>query len=298
METPADRIMADIRWLADPAREGRGVGTPGLVASGEYIEKRYKDLGLAPGGDNGFRQTFPITTGVNVEEGTSLKLGTIAVPRDAMTPVGYSASGEAKADLVLAGYGISSKDLGVDDYAKLNVKGKIVVVRRFVPEGGKFTEVDAQRRYGDIRYKAWTAREKGAKALIVVDAPVVPKDAPKDWKAPDDAPLPSTRAEGYGDAGLPVSWSSARRQPMFSSSSPRRSRCVPSSRLRSPPPSKMLSTWWLASLQAHPNRSACRGSWSSVRTTITWVWADAIRSRRTSTSLTSARMTMARAPRR
>jgi hypothetical protein len=204
MELPADRIMADIRWLADPAREGRGVGTAGLAASGEYIEKRYRDLGLAPAGDGGFRQTFPITTGVKVDQGTSLKLGAVDVPRDSMTPVGYSASGEAKGDLVFAGYGISSKDVGVDDYAKLNVKGKIVVVRRFVPEGGKFAEMDAQRRYGDIRYKAFTARDKGAKALIVVDLPAAPKDAPKDWKAPDDAPLPSTRAEGYGDAGLPV----------------------------------------------------------------------------------------------
>jgi Tol biopolymer transport system component len=204
MELPADRIMADIRWLADPAREGRGVGTAGLAASGEYIEKRYHDLGFSPAGDAGFRQTFPVTTGVKVEEGTLLKLGAALVPRDAMTPVGYSASGEAKGDLVFAGYGISSKDLGVDDYAKLIVKGKIVVVRRFVPEGGKFAEVDAQRRYGDIRYKAFTARDKGAKALIVVDLPAAPVDAPKDWKAPDDAALPSTRAEGYGDAGLPV----------------------------------------------------------------------------------------------
>src|SRR6266540_4197172 len=50
-ELPADRIFADIRWLADPLREGRGVGTTGLAAAGEYLEKRYRDLGLAPAGD-------------------------------------------------------------------------------------------------------------------------------------------------------------------------------------------------------------------------------------------------------
>ena len=46
------RSMTDIRWLADPAREGRGIGTPGLEPSGEYIEKRFKELGLAPAGDD------------------------------------------------------------------------------------------------------------------------------------------------------------------------------------------------------------------------------------------------------
>ncbi|HKQ69804.1 MAG TPA: M28 family peptidase, partial [Polyangiaceae bacterium] len=204
-ELPADRIMADVRWLADPEREGRGVGTAGLAASGEYLEKRYRDLGLSPAGDDGsFRQTFAVTTGVKIESDTSLKLGAAAIAPESVRPVGYSSSGEAKGALVLAGYGISAKDLGVDDYEKLDVKGKIVLVRRFVPEGGKFSDRDAERRYGDIRYKAWTAREKGAKALIVVDAPLAPKDAPKDWKAPDEAHFPSPHADGYGDAGLPV----------------------------------------------------------------------------------------------
>ncbi len=204
-ELPADRILGDIRWLADPLREGRGVGTQGLAAAGEYLEKRYRDLGLAPAGEGGgYRQAFAVTTGVKVLDATSVKLANAAVPRDATTPVSYSANGEVKGDVVLAGYGISAKDLGIDDYAKLNVKGKIVLVRRFVPEGGPFEDRNAQRRYGDIRYKAWTAREKGAKALIVVDAPVAPADAPNDWKAPEEASLPPLHAEGYGDAGIPV----------------------------------------------------------------------------------------------
>jgi hypothetical protein len=200
----ADRLMADVKWLADPAREGRGVGTAGLAAAGEYLERRYRELGLAPAGDGGtFRQAFAVTTGVEVRPETSLKLDNAAIGLVAIAPVGSSASGEAKGDVVLAGYGIVAKELGVDDYEKLDVKGKIVLVRRFVPDGEKFSERDAQRRYGDIRHKAWTAREKGAKALIVVDAPLPPANA-KAWKAPDEAPLPAPQPEGYGDAGLPI----------------------------------------------------------------------------------------------
>ncbi|HKO91802.1 MAG TPA: hypothetical protein VJU61_11645, partial [Polyangiaceae bacterium] len=47
-ESSADRVMRDIRWLADPAREGRGVGTEGLTASGAYIEAQFRGLGLQP----------------------------------------------------------------------------------------------------------------------------------------------------------------------------------------------------------------------------------------------------------
>jgi hypothetical protein len=92
----------------------------------------------------------------------------------------------------------------VDDYATLNAKGKIVVARRFVPEGGAFANTEAQRRYGDIRYKAWAAREHGAKALIVVDSPLPPPDAAKDWKPPDEARFPAMTPEGFGDSGIPV----------------------------------------------------------------------------------------------
>jgi hypothetical protein len=204
-ELPADRIMADIRWLADPERGGRGVGTPGLAASGEYIEKRYRELGLAPAGDGGgYRQSFSVTTGLKVGDDTSLKVGPTVLDRDAMTPAAISGNGEIKGDLVLAGHGIRDKELGIDEYDKLDVKGKIVVVRRFVPHGDKFEGRDAERRFGALDYKAWVARERGAKALIVVDAPAKPKDAPKDWKMPDEAPFPPLYARGYGDAGLPV----------------------------------------------------------------------------------------------
>ena len=84
------------------------------------------------------------------------------------------------------------------------MKKKVVVVRRFVPETGKLTGTEAQRRYGDIRRKAFSAREKGAAALIVVDDPTPPDGAKPDWKAPDEAKLPPLMPEGYSDAGLPV----------------------------------------------------------------------------------------------
>jgi hypothetical protein len=201
----ADRILADVRWLADPAREGRGIGTGGLEASGAYIEERFRALGLQPAGEaGGFRQSFPVRTGLKVEPATALRIGGIAAPRDTFEPLGFSAAGKATGPLVLAGYGLIDKELGIDDYAGIDARGKIVVVRRFVPEHAALSTPERQRRAGDLRQKAWLARERGARGLLVVDLPARPKDAPADWKPPSEPPLSRPRPSGYGDAGIPV----------------------------------------------------------------------------------------------
>jgi Tol biopolymer transport system component len=201
----ADRILSDIRWLADPAREGRGVGTAGLDAAGAYIEERFRLLNLEPAGDGGgYRQAFPVRTGLKVEAATALAMAGTAVPRDAFEPLGFSAAGKAAGPLVLAGHGLVDKELGIDDYAGIDARGKIVVVRRFVPEHPALATPERQRRAGDLRQKAWVAREHGARALLVVDLPTRPKDAPADWKPPAEPPLSPPRPSGYGDAGIPV----------------------------------------------------------------------------------------------
>src|SRR5262249_21688065 len=119
--------------------------------------------------------------------------------------LGYSpAKATVASGMVFADYGIVAKDAKRDDYDKLDVKQKVVVVRRFVPGDEAFTSPEAQRRAGDIRRKAFWAREKGAAALVVVDDPTPPNNAPAGWKAPDEARLPAVQPEGYADAGLPV----------------------------------------------------------------------------------------------
>jgi Tol biopolymer transport system component len=203
-ETAADRIQKDIAWLADPAREGRGLGTKGLAASGEFIEQRFAALGLLPAGEKGtYRDDFEVAKHVLVGTTSSLTLAGQAVDAAAFQPLAFSAQGKVAAELVLAGHGVVAKELKVDDYRGLNPKGKIVVVRRFVPDTEKFAEPGNQRRYGDLWYKAVTARMAGAAGLIVVDAPVAPPRDAK-WKAPEEAKFPELVRENYGDAGIPV----------------------------------------------------------------------------------------------
>lgn len=78
-----------------------------------------------------------------------------------------------------------------------------------MPEHEKLSEPAVQRRAGDLRKKAFVARNLGATALIVVDWPVLAAQGDASAHAaagefPPEAALPSLRPEGSGDAGLPV----------------------------------------------------------------------------------------------
>ena len=198
--TTTERVMKDAVWLSDPAREGRGVGSKGLEESGAFIEKRMQDLGLKPGASaSSFRQTFDVSV--------SMK-GTVALSVDGkaladVKPLSFSTPvKDLEGELVLAGYGVETD--AYSDYKGLDVKGKIVVVRRYVPEEPAFSTSDANRRNGDLRRKAWLAREKGAKAIIVVDLPAKPKKAAADWKMPDETKMPALNPDAAGAAGLPA----------------------------------------------------------------------------------------------
>jgi Tol biopolymer transport system component len=197
----AERIAADVAWLADPAREGRGVGTQGLQAAGMFLEQRLGQLGLEPLGDQGtYRAGFELTTAIKRGASTALRIAGREVPAEQYTPLGWSATGKVSGVAVLAGYGMQDAELGLDDYKGIDVRGKIAVVRRFVPESDKLGTPEAQRRAGDLRKKAFVARSLGAKALVIVDWPA----AAANGELPAESPLPELRAEGSGDAGIVV----------------------------------------------------------------------------------------------
>jgi Tol biopolymer transport system component len=204
----AARFHDDVAWLADDAREGRGVGTAGLTAARDWLAERFRELGAEPAGaDGSWFQEFPVPSTVEVLPGTQVVIDGKPLQRDDFEPAGFSATGtelgRAEGDVVAAGYGIVAPELNVDDYKDLDVQGKIVAVRRFTPKGAPFDKEEAERRYGDLRAKAFTARERGARGLIVVDAP------PPGAEETPDAPPPRLTVDVgdtgmAGDAGLPV----------------------------------------------------------------------------------------------
>ena len=196
----AERVQSWVEWLADDAREGRGVGTEGLVAAETWLAERYEEIGLEPAGDDGYFQTFEVPVEIEVGSGTSLTLGDGEVAPEDYVVASFSSSGDVEAEVVPVGYGITAEDLTHDDYAEKDVEGKIVVVRRFVPAGARFEAEAHQRRYGDLRYKAFNAREHGASGVLIVDLPEIAAGE----EMPDEAVLPSLKVDAEGDAGLPV----------------------------------------------------------------------------------------------
>ena len=67
-----------------------------------------------------------------------------------------------------------SQNFGYDSYATLDVKDKIVVVLRYFPEDADQQTRAILARYSDLRYKAMAARQRGARALLVVTGPRSP----------------------------------------------------------------------------------------------------------------------------
>ncbi len=60
LSPPARRVLADVRWLAADARQGRGAGTEGLGAAARYVADGFRRAGLAPAAGSSFFQSFTI----------------------------------------------------------------------------------------------------------------------------------------------------------------------------------------------------------------------------------------------
>jgi len=205
VERGADRFEADASWLADDAREGRGVGTAGIDAAGAWIAQRFRDLGFLPAGDsNGYRQPFDVEVEVKSGAGTRLEIDGRPVESDLYVPTAASAPGPAGGEVVPVGYGITAPELGYDDYAGIDVHGKVVLIRRFVPDQEAFKGTEAERRWGDLRYKAFNAREHGAVAALIADLPESGATSGEGAEVPPDAPLPKLQPGASGDVGIPV----------------------------------------------------------------------------------------------
>ena len=61
LDAAAERYSADVNWLADDARQGRGLGSTGLAEAGKWMEKQFEYIGLEPAGDDGgYRHVFGV----------------------------------------------------------------------------------------------------------------------------------------------------------------------------------------------------------------------------------------------
>lgn len=194
----AVELREHIRYLASPELEGRASGTEGARKAAEYIARSFRRAGLRPKGERGFYQRFSFTADARLgrPNRVTLRVGTEEQNlrlRDDFLPIAFTANGRATGEVVFVGYGISAPQLDYDDYAGVDVKGKIVLILRHTPDGPARESRFAA--FAPLRSKAMTAREKGAAGILFVTGPLTE----------EREDLGGFRTDGaFADSGVPA----------------------------------------------------------------------------------------------
>ncbi len=179
----AARVRGHIEFLADDLLEGRGTGTRGHEIAAAYVASQFRSLGLEPAGENGsWYQWVPLRRARLAEGKNSIAIST----GGAFTPVSEFELGlrpsltetqrDIDAGMVFVGYGLSDQGLGLDDYAGLDVRGRIVVVLDGTPDG---LPTEVAGHLGADKERAAAAH--GAVGMLQIGGqqnPVPPKGAP------------------------------------------------------------------------------------------------------------------------
>ena len=178
---PAAVLTRTVELLASDDFAGRLTGSEGEEKTARYLASELERLGARPlPGKGGFLLPFEFTSGTS-DAGSSLEIaaaGQAAAETfrgaERIQALSFSDTGTASGEIVFAGYGLVTPEIeggAYDSYVGLDVKDKIVLALRYSPE-----VVDPDRRallarHSGLRYKALAARERGAKALLVVTGP-------------------------------------------------------------------------------------------------------------------------------
>lgn len=173
-DSAAARIEADLRHLADDRLEGREAGTRGYDLAAEYVARRMRAIGLRPAGDGGtYFQRVPLLKATRGQHGARLAVThpdrTVALRfQDQFLPaLNYNAAEAAvEAPAVFVAQGVHAPELGQDDFAGLDLRGKIAVLFSGAP-----ARFDNDRRafHSSTREKLRALAERGAIGAVFVN---------------------------------------------------------------------------------------------------------------------------------
>ncbi|MFT3786718.1 MAG: M20/M25/M40 family metallo-hydrolase [Tepidisphaeraceae bacterium] len=200
--TITNEVRRDVDWLASPQRQGRGPGTAGLDETADYIARRFESLQLqvVPGMSSYF-QPFESGSIARVANGSILKTGVAELTRDSWHGQAWAAPGEFQGPLAFVGYAITTedKDHPYDDFAGVDVKGKVVLAFRWEPHTAdgksRLTDDGAWSPEAQLQRKARRAADAGAVALLLVNPPEHHQDTPsllpEEERGKATAPIPA-----------------------------------------------------------------------------------------------------------
>jgi hypothetical protein len=168
----AARLKADLTFLSSDALEGRRSLERGSEVAIQWIASQFAKAGLKPLVGDSYLQPVPIIEFTADRELTTLVMhqGTKAETfRAPDATANFANEVTVPGAVVFAGYGITAPELGYDDYAGIDAKGKIVLIFTHEPQ-----ENDAQSifngtgntRYTNATYKALNAQRHGAIGIL------------------------------------------------------------------------------------------------------------------------------------
>ncbi|CAN5273135.1 M20/M25/M40 family metallo-hydrolase [soil metagenome] len=169
----ADAIKAHMTFLADDLLEGREAGTRGYDIAANYVASQYALMHVKPAGGGGsYLQPVPLTAYRNASQGGVSFTGADGKSGALVFAEDYLPSAQARqaelsvtAPLVFVGYGISAPERGRDDYAGLDLKGKIVVMMSGAPSG---FQTEERAHYGNTNVKRAEAAKRGAIGVLTM----------------------------------------------------------------------------------------------------------------------------------
>jgi hypothetical protein len=189
-----EAMRAHIRFLADDLLEGRGPGTTGYRIAANYVAAHFEALGLeSAGADGTYFQPVPLRK-VDLEQGkSSMSLTQNGRTRTLTYAVDYQLDGwqannfenaekRVAAPVVFAGYGVTAPEFGHDDYANVDVRGKLVAMFYFSAPSSFPPEQRAYYASNDV--KARTAADNGAVGILAFFTPQDAERWPWDWSIP------------------------------------------------------------------------------------------------------------------
>ena len=171
------RIRPHVQFLSSDLLEGRGVGARGGQLAVEYLAAQFGAAGLKPGAADGtYLQSVPLRM-VEVNEGARLSVAaggkTVELTwLDSFVGTSHAQQPFATLDapMVFVGHGIRAPEYQWDDYAGIDVKGKIVVLFTNEPPStdAKFFQGPALTYYGRWTYKYEEAARQGAVGALII----------------------------------------------------------------------------------------------------------------------------------
>lgn len=168
----AAELKTHMMKIAGPEFEGRETGRKGQKLAADYLASQFQSFGIKPYNNSWFQQ-FPL----NEEsfDGVSITINSFPLTflKDFYCWSSYKNNDIKSNEIVFAGFGISEPEKGYDDYAGLDVKGKIVLLLEDEPmdsKGNSFltgtTELTDWTK--KPRKKTDLAEKKGALAVLMV----------------------------------------------------------------------------------------------------------------------------------